>query len=547
MFKNLKVKWQLILGFTTVAGLFAATLLVTAVLLAAMGDDVVALNDKEMPLVLAIDRMDLSRAEVQQFLSHVSASGDPGGYHDAEKFAQTFYAELATVRTLVAAGPASRVRLLALTQLKTDFDNFYTIGKHTANEYLTGGREAGNVRMKGTDGRPGFDKAAIAMATSMAKFRDEQVAESRAIAATALAAVVVMDEVMLVGGLLAAALAAVFGALIVRGLLAQLGGEPAAAAQFAQLVGAGDLTTPVELRAGDNTSLMASLRAMQENLAGVVSSVRRESEGVALSSSEIAQGNTDLSSRTEEQASALEETAASMEQLSATVSQNADSAGKACQLAVAANKVAAEGGELVAQCVTTMKGINDASHKIADIIGVIDGIAFQTNILALNAAGEAARAGEQGRGFAVVVTEVRALAGRSAAKEIKLLIATSVGQVNQGTRLVAQAGDTMQNVVSQIRGVSDTVAEISAASAEQSAGASQVVEAVGQMDRVTQQNAALVEEMSAAADGLTSRARELVGSVAVFKLEQAPTPLRTGQQSTTRPGGARPALRRLTA
>ena len=281
-----------------------------------------------------------------------------------------------------------------------------------------------------------------------------------------------------------------------------------------------DASTVRQDEVGD---LMRALSAMQTSLVGVVTRVRQGSEGVATASAEIAQGNQDLSSRTESQASALEETAASMEELSATVKQNADSAKQANQLALNASTVAVRGGEVVAQVVDTMRGINDASRKISDIISVIDGIAFQTNILALNAAVEAARAGEQGRGFAVVASEVRSLAGRSAdaAKEIKSLIGASVARVQQGSTLVDQAGVTMAEVVSSIKRVTDLMGEISAASHEQALGVSQVGEAVTQMDQVTQQNAALVEEMAAAASSLRSQARELVQTVAVFKLEQS--------------------------
>lgn len=308
--------------------------------------------------------------------------------------------------------------------------------------------------------------------------------------------------------------------LIVRRSLAQLGAEPAEAAKLAQSVANGDLTQAIALRAGDSTSMMAQLKFMQESLASVVSKVRRGAESVATASIEISQGNSDLSERTEHQASALEQTSASMAELDATVKQNAESARQANQLAVGASSVATRGGEVVAQVVQTMKGINESSHKISEIIGVIDGITFQTNILALNAAVEAARAGEQGRGFAVVATEVRSLAGRSAvaAKEIKSLIEASVERVERGTELVDQAGSTMKEVVDSIRRVTDIMGEISVSSAEQSTGVSQVVQAVAQMDDVTQQNAALVEEMAAAAASLKSQAQELVETVEVFKL-----------------------------
>jgi methyl-accepting chemotaxis protein len=324
----------------------------------------------------------------------------------------------------------------------------------------------------------------------------------------------IVSWALILGGV---AFAVVFGWVLVSGITRDL----AQAMQATTAVEQGDLTFPIRADSNDEIGhLLRSLQGMQAGLVKVVSNVRSGSEGVATASSEIAQGNNDLSARTEQQASALEETAASMEELSATVKQNADSARQANQLAMNASTVAVRGGEVVGQVVETMKGINDASRKISDIISVIDGIAFQTNILALNAAVEAARAGEQGRGFAVVASEVRSLAGRSAeaAKEIKQLINASVERVEQGTSLVDQAGTTMTEVVSSIKRVTDLMGEISAASNEQSAGVSQVGEAVVQMDQVTQQNAALVEEMAAAASSLQNQAADLVQVVAIFKL-----------------------------
>jgi methyl-accepting chemotaxis protein len=293
------------------------------------------------------------------------------------------------------------------------------------------------------------------------------------------------------------------------------------ALRLAKGVAAGDLSQQIVARGNDEMGhLLHALATMQSSLSSVVTTVRRDSEGVATASAEIAQGNNDMSARTESQASALEQTAASMEELSGTVRQNADSARTANQLALSASSVAVKGGEVVAQVVDTMKGINESSHKISDIIQVIDGIAFQTNILALNAAVEAARAGEQGRGFAVVASEVRSLAGRSAdaAKEIKMLINASVERVDHGTTLVDQAGSTMTEVVNSIKRVTDIMGEISAASNEQALGVAQVGEAVKQMDEVTQQNAALVEEMAAAASSLKNQASDLVDAVSVFRL-----------------------------
>ena len=307
--------------------------------------------------------------------------------------------------------------------------------------------------------------------------------------------------------------------------------------------GSGDLTLRLSADGTDElASIGQSYNQFVGKMQGVLAQVRQSAEGVATASAEIAHGNNDLSSRTEQQASALEETAASMEELGSTVKQNADSARQANQLAQSASTVAVQGGEVVGQVVETMKGINESSRKISDIISVIDGIAFQTNILALNAAVEAARAGEQGRGFAVVASEVRSLAGRSAeaAKEIKQLINASVERVEQGTALVDRAGVTMAEVVGSIQRVTTIMGEISVASNEQAMGVAQVGEAVIQMDQTTQQNAALVEEMAAAATGLKSQAQDLVQVVAVFKLGAAE---QGGHQYRSRPAAAAPASR----
>ena len=306
-----------------------------------------------------------------------------------------------------------------------------------------------------------------------------------------------------------------------RPVLTSIRNPLAAVTRIAREISQGNLNVDIKKSRGDEIGeLQLALGEMQTSLASVVSNVRRSSDSVSTASAEIAQGNQDLSDRTEQQASALEETAASMEELSSTVKQNADSAGQANHLAQSASTIAVKGGEVVGQVVETMRGINEASQKISDIIGVIDGIAFQTNILALNAAVEAARAGEQGRGFAVVASEVRSLAGRSAeaAKEIKSLIGASVERVAQGTTLVDQAGVTMTEVVNSIQRVTSIMAEITAASNEQALGVSQIGEAVTQMDQGTQQNAALVEQMAAAASSLRTQAQDLVKVVSMFRL-----------------------------
>ena len=290
---------------------------------------------------------------------------------------------------------------------------------------------------------------------------------------------------------------------------------------FAGRVAQGDLSTRVEVRGSDEIAqLRVSMRDMQVALAGIVQEVRQTADGLSSASQQIANGNQDLSARTEAQAGSLEQTAASMEELRATVRQNADNATTANQLAADASRVAADGGRVVTELVQTMQGITESSQRIGDIIGVIDGIAFQTNILALNAAVEAARAGEAGRGFAVVASEVRSLAGRSAeaAKEIKALISDSLQRVDTGNQQAQRAGDTMAQVVESIARVTRVMADITAASREQSDGVAQIGQAVSQLDQTTQQNAALVEEMAAAADALKQQAAALVRAVAVFKL-----------------------------
>ncbi|MBK4735335.1 methyl-accepting chemotaxis protein [Noviherbaspirillum pedocola] len=306
---------------------------------------------------------------------------------------------------------------------------------------------------------------------------------------------------------------------VIRSLGKSLGGDPEDAATVARSISAGDLGVAVPTAAGDEASLMAAMKSMRDNLSSIVGEVRTGADAIASAARQIAAGNTDLSDRTERQAGSLEETASSMEELAATVKQNADNARQANGLALSASEIAIRGGEVVGEVITTMASINESSKRIVDIISVIDGIAFQTNILALNAAVEAARAGEQGRGFAVVATEVRSLAQRSAsaAKEIKALIGDSVEKVDAGGKLVDQAGATMQEIVSSVRRVADIIGEISAATGEQTAGIDEINGAIGAMDQVTQQNAALVEEAAAASQAMQHQAERLVQVVNAFR------------------------------
>ncbi|WP_394777555.1 methyl-accepting chemotaxis protein [Undibacterium sp.] len=329
---------------------------------------------------------------------------------------------------------------------------------------------------------------------------------------------------ILLGGLsVAAAIAIAYW--LSRNVMGQLGGEPGYAAQIAQSISSGDFTNDIRLQRGDASSLLANMSQMQDKLSAIVGEVRHGTETITVASQEIASGNADLSSRTESQASSLEETASSMEELTSTVRQNADNARQANQLVVSASSVAVKGGAVVCQVVETMGSIKDSSRKIVDIIGVIDGIAFQTNILALNAAVEAARAGEQGRGFAVVASEVRNLAQRSAgaAKEIKTLIGDSVDKVDQGSKLVDEAGKTMDEIVASVQHVADIMSEITAASQEQSSGIEQVNLAITQMDEMTQQNAALVEQAAAAAQSMRDQSGHLSEVVSQFRINAAHT------------------------
>lgn len=338
------------------------------------------------------------------------------------------------------------------------------------------------------------------------------------------ASMIDFTQQMLIVSLALALMAIVAGVIMMtwltRNVMKQLGGEPDYAVNIARDISSGDFSTPVELKANDKSSLLYAMHTMRQQLNHTLADIKSSADTIDTAAREIATGNADLSARTESQASSLEETASSMEELTSTVRQNADNARQANQLAANASEVAVKGGSVVAQVVDTMGSIKESSRRIVDIIGVIDGIAFQTNILALNAAVEAARAGEQGRGFAVVATEVRNLAQRSAAaaKEIKTLIGDSVDKIDAGSNLVDEAGKTMGEIVTSVKQVTDIMGEIAAASHEQSAGIEQVNQAVTQMDEVTQQNAALVEQAAAAAQSLQDQAIRLARAVALFKL-----------------------------
>ncbi|PTQ78894.1 methyl-accepting chemotaxis protein [Nitrosomonas oligotropha] len=531
MFKNMTVKTELIL----VLGLLSVLLIGVG------GLGVYGLNktndsfkgvyeDRAVPLGdlgMILDRMQRTRLNTA-----MSAYGrNPAlaierktmtGQLDAEiaKFWQKYMATNLTTEEAILAENFNQ-------QWKT-----YTESRNRTIALATAGDYDGAIANLTGDAAAKFDAVHAAM-VKLLELQRNVAANEYAAANSNFESIFMITAITITIGVL---LACVLGFFLLRGIVLPLH----EAIAIANAVAAGDLSTRIEPRGTINgfDLLINALKVMNDNLVDLVSKVRRDADQIATVASEIASGNSDLSQRTEEQASSLEETASSMEELTSTVRQNADNARQANQLAVGASEVAVKGGAVVGQVVQTMSSINESSKKIVDIISVIDGIAFQTNILALNAAVEAARAGEQGRGFAVVATEVRTLAQRSAAaaKEIKELISDSVRKVDNGTRLVDEAGATMNEIVSSVKRVTDIMAEISAASQEQSSGIEQVNQAVTQMDEVTQQNAALVEEAAAAAESMQEQAQALTHAVTIFKLSSSnhatATPIRRNRSST---------------
>jgi methyl-accepting chemotaxis protein len=440
---------------------------------------------------------------------------------EREAAKKTFHDEVAQTRALLEKSRPSfylERGKVALAQMQQKLDAFVDAGESFMKE-MSGkdfaARDEGLVRLDRQVRE--LNKLADDQLEVLASFKDER-GRLAADEGTQLYHSISLLMVVLTGA--SVLIGVLIGATLTRGLTRQLGGEPGDVAAAATAIAEGDLSGDIDTSRAQPGSVVQAMAQMQHALRRLVGQVRSSSDSIATASDEIAKGNADLSQRTEEQASNLQQTAASMEQLTSTVANNADTARQASQLAGSASVVAGKGGQIVGQVVKTMEEISASSRKIADIIGVIDGIAFQTNILALNAAVEAARAGEQGRGFAVVAGEVRALAQRSAqaAKEIKALIGDSVERVESGGRLVDEAGQTMDEIVTQVRRVTDLISEISAATQEQSSGIGQVGTAVSQLDEVTQRNAALVEESAAAADSLHQQAEELVQAISVFRL-----------------------------
>jgi methyl-accepting chemotaxis protein len=504
---------------TRLTGSMAAILMIAVVLLAlslisgaserSLINETVQMTNKRTALVQSVHQS-LLRTEIA--VRNMGLQNEVGAINAAEAQAKKALKQYLSLRDQLASSEAqgdAKAMLDELAEINRQSEASFLEAVGLAQQFNT--EQAALTIAKKIDP---LTAKAEALLGKLAAFQQER---AEAVVAAADDRAKRTDAFVIAFGVVGIALAIFIAWRMARSIVRPLG----EAVRVAQQVAEGDLSVRADALGADETAqLLRALNTMTENLAKVVGGVHSASENIVNSTSEIAQGNNDLSARTESQASALQQTAATMEELSTTVKHNAHSAKQANQLAQSASSVAVQGGEVVSQVVGTMKGINESSRKIAEIIGVIDGIAFQTNILALNAAVEAARAGEQGRGFAVVAAEVRALAGRSAnaAKEIKSLIATSVERVEHGSALVDRAGSTMSDVVTSIRRVTDIVGEISAASDEQSRGVSMVGDAVTEMDKATQQNAAMVEELAAAASSLKGQAQELMQTVTVFKL-----------------------------
>ena len=518
---NMKVGSRLALGFALVLVLLVAVTVVGVLRMAQIQDrleQVVSVNNVSTGLVVDMRNNVGDRVASLRVLTLMTDPADMEPEMNKFKAQTEKYNESQRKLSAIFAAHASDAEKKLLAQIK-EYEGAAMPAIAKAAELYLANNAMDATRVMIKEVRPVQKKWTEAL-DQLAVLEEKQNAQSAVDAQTAFANARNFMLVMLVVAVVLGAAAAWF---ITRSLLKQLGGEPGYTAKIAGSIAHGDLSIAIDTKESDRGSLLVEMKEMRNSLVGIVEQVRRGTETIGTASREIAAGNIDLSSRTELQASSLEKTASAMEELTSTVKQNADNAREANALAATASDVARKGGDVVSQVVGTMGEINSSASKIADIIGVIDGIAFQTNILALNAAVEAARAGEQGRGFAVVASEVRNLAQRSAAaaKEIKTLIGDSVEKVERGTKLVGQAGVTMDEVVASVRRVTDIMSEIANASAEQSAGIEQVNMSIIEMDSMTQQNAALVEEAAAAAQSLQDQAGELARVVSIFKLEES--------------------------
>ncbi len=552
---NLKVGTRLALGFALVLVLLIAVTVVGILRMAQIQDrldKVVSVSNVSTGLVIEMRNNVSDRIASLRVLTLMTDPADMEPEMVKFKEQTRKYEEAQKKLSALFAAHASDKEKALLAQIK-ESEGLAMPAIAKASELYLANNAMDATRVMIREVRPVQKKWTDAL-DQLAALEEKQNAQSKADAESEF----VNARNFMIGMLVAAVAMGIAAAWVIsRSLRKQLGGEPAYTAQIAASIAHGDLAVAIETEESDRGSLLVEMKEMRNSLVGIVQQVRRGTETIGTASREIAAGNIDLSSRTELQASSLEKTASAMEELTSTVKQNADNARQANALAATASDVARKGGEVVSQVVGTMGDINSSASKISYIIGVIDGIAFQTNILALNAAVEAARAGEQGRGFAVVASEVRNLAQRSAAaaKEIKTLIGDSVEKVERGSKLVGQAGVTMDEVVTSVKRVTDIMSEIANASAEQSAGIEQVNLSIIEMDSMTQQNAALVEEAAAAAQSLQDQAGELARVVSIFKLsegeqyqaEAAPAVAATSTAVVVRPAAAKrpaPALKK---
>ncbi|MCZ8233884.1 MAG: methyl-accepting chemotaxis protein [Inhella sp.] len=533
-FRNIKIGMRLGLGFGALILLSLVIALLGRVELGVADDDLqLVVNDRLPKLDLVVELRDNARRVATQGRSVVLYSDEADRKAAVNDIAQVRQRNGAVMKELEAKLTSAEGRRL-LAELMARREAFNASIDKVVRLGLAGSAQATE------EAKTEFKQVTDAAEQAYLKALDGLVAYQKRLMLEAAQETTRTTKMAGWLMLVAAAVAAALGIGIAWSLTRSIVVPIRRAVAVAESVADGDLRQSIVVNRQDETGeLLAALRRMNESLVTIVGGVRGNADSVATASGQIAQGNADLSQRTEEQASNLQQTAASMEQLTATVSHNTDTARQAAQMAGSAARVAGEAGSVMSQLVGTMDEITTASRKISDIIGTIDGIAFQTNILALNAAVEAARAGEQGRGFAVVAGEVRTLAQRSAeaAKEIKSLIGSSVDRVEAGNGLVAQAGQTVGEVVGQVKRVADLIEEISAASSEQSKGIGQIGDAVNQLDQVTQQNAALVEESAAAAESLQHQARALAQAVAVFRLGSEGS---SSASSVSAPAPARP-------
>ena len=518
-FKHLSVGTKLISGFLLVAFIGGAIGLVGMSKASAIKDMATVMYERETLGLRHAEEANIKLIEIGRSIRSAILAGTPAERAShleiMDKQMAGMHEQLARAQAKFVTPVGQAVVRDAMAAAKD-----YEAGVREVAALLKQEQQAGAVASAaklGADVRPLGEKADT-LITRMVDIKESNASDFSEATDQVYAQIKVVLLTMTFGGV---AVGILVGVLLTRGLTGQLGGDPSQVTSIAASIASGDLTTRIDVSKARPGSVVFAMNEMQESLRQVVSSVREGSDSIVTGTSEIATGNADLSQRTEEQASNLQQTAAAMEQLASAVLSNAASARQAAGLAGSARETAVKGGGAVNQVVQTMAGINEASRSIAEIIGTIDGIAFQTNILALNAAVEAARAGEQGRGFAVVAAEVRSLAQRSAgaAKEIKTLINNSVERITAGSQLVDQAGSTMDELVSQVRSVAALIEEINSSTAEQSTGIGQVNDAIVQLDQVTQQNAALVEEAAAAADSLEQQAVGLAAVVSRFRVQ----------------------------